>query len=146
LFFRSSRHCVFAPEGQTINPDFYVVVLRCVRDAARRKQHEMWTAPSWLLHHDNVPAHTGLSIRQLLTKHSIPIVPQPPYSPDLSPKLPLKEEDFRQFKTSSLMWRMTWRRYHKHLSNSASKCRKGSGRGTLLRNGTILKGLIFNEL
>jgi hypothetical protein len=39
---------------------------------------------SWLLHHDNVPAHTAFSIRQFLAKHSIPIPPQPPYSPDLS--------------------------------------------------------------
>jgi hypothetical protein len=39
---------------------------------------------SWLLHHNNVPAHTAFSIRQFLAKHSIPTPPQPPYSPDLS--------------------------------------------------------------
>jgi transposase len=44
----------------------------------------MWTAGSWLLHHDNAPAHTVLSIRQFLAKHSIPTLPYPPYSPDLS--------------------------------------------------------------
>jgi hypothetical protein len=26
----------------------------------------------------------ALSIREFLTKHSIPVVPQPPYSPDLA--------------------------------------------------------------
>jgi transposase len=45
----------------------------------------MWTAGSWLLHHNNVPAHTTLSIRKFFAKHSIPTIPQSPYSPDLSP-------------------------------------------------------------
>jgi histone-lysine N-methyltransferase SETMAR len=45
----------------------------------------MWTAGSWLLNLDNAPAHTVLPIRQFLAKHSIPNLPQPPYSPDLSP-------------------------------------------------------------
>jgi histone-lysine N-methyltransferase SETMAR len=45
----------------------------------------MWTAGSWLFHHDNAPAHTSLSVRKFMTKHSIPTLPQPPYSPDLSP-------------------------------------------------------------
>jgi histone-lysine N-methyltransferase SETMAR len=38
-----------------------------------------------LLHHDSAPAHTALSGRQFLAKHLIPTLPQPPYSPDLSP-------------------------------------------------------------
>jgi transposase len=45
----------------------------------------MWTAGKWLLRHDNGPAHTALSVRQLLAKHSIPTLPQLPYSPDLFP-------------------------------------------------------------
>jgi transposase len=43
----------------------------------------MWTAGSWLLHHDNAPAHSV--VRQFLAKHPIYTIPQPPYSPDLSP-------------------------------------------------------------
>ena len=39
----------------------------------------------WMLHHDNAPCHTALSITEFLAKRSIPVVPQPPYSPDLSP-------------------------------------------------------------
>jgi transposase len=70
----------------------------------------MWTVRSWILH----PAHAALSIRQFLAKHSVPTLPLPPYSPDLSSlnffyslslKLPLKEEDFTQWKTSSLVRR-----------------------------------------
>jgi hypothetical protein len=44
----------------------------------------MWTEGSWLLNHDNVPAHIILSIRQVLAKYSIPTLPQPLYSPHLS--------------------------------------------------------------
>jgi histone-lysine N-methyltransferase SETMAR len=38
-----------------------------------------------VLHHDNAPAHTALSIREFLARKNIPILPHPPYSPDLAP-------------------------------------------------------------
>jgi len=38
-----------------------------------------------MLHHDNGPCHTAVSINEFLSEKSIPVVPQPPYSPDLSP-------------------------------------------------------------
>jgi hypothetical protein len=37
------------------------------------------------LHHDNAPAHTALSFREFLGKKCIPVLPQAPYSPHLSP-------------------------------------------------------------
>jgi hypothetical protein len=112
-------HYEFPLEDKKVNRYFYQVVLRCLWNAVWRKWPEMWTVGSWLLHCDNAPVHTVLSIRQLLAKHSIPTLPQHPYSHDISPlnflyslnsKLPLKE-DFKQWKTSSLMRRMTWRWY-----------------------------------
>jgi histone-lysine N-methyltransferase SETMAR len=38
----------------------------------------------WLLHNDNAPCHAALSVREFLVKHSISVVPHPPYSPDLA--------------------------------------------------------------
>ena len=38
-----------------------------------------------MLHHDNTPAHSALSIRQFLTGRNVPTLEQPPYSPDLVP-------------------------------------------------------------
>jgi transposase len=38
-----------------------------------------------MLHHDNAPCHTAVSINEFLAEKSTPVVPQPPYSPDLSP-------------------------------------------------------------
>jgi transposase len=74
-----------SPLKVRVHHDFYVAVLRCLQDEVHRKGPEMWTVRSWLLHHNNVPARTALSIRQFLAKHSIPTLPQPSYSPELSP-------------------------------------------------------------
>ena len=39
-----------------------------------------------MVHHDNAPYHTALSVKVFLTSKGIPVVPQPPpYSHDLSP-------------------------------------------------------------
>jgi len=40
---------------------------------------------TWMLHHDNAPCHAAVSINEFLAETSIPVVPQPPYLPDLSP-------------------------------------------------------------
>ena len=39
----------------------------------------------WLLHHDNAPAHTSLTVREFLTKNNMTTIPHPAYSPDLVP-------------------------------------------------------------
>jgi hypothetical protein len=41
----------------------------------------MWKNGSWILHHDNAPAHNALSVKLFLAKHK----KHPPYSPDLAP-------------------------------------------------------------
>ena len=40
---------------------------------------------AWMLHHDNARCHTAISVNECLAKKGISVVPQPPYSPDLSP-------------------------------------------------------------
>ena len=40
---------------------------------------------AWALHHDNAPAHTAHSIQVFLASHGIPVIQQPPYSPDMAP-------------------------------------------------------------
>ncbi|GFS77214.1 protein GVQW3 [Trichonephila clavipes] len=42
----------------------------------------------WQILHDNLniaPAHSVLSVKRFLAKHSIPVLEHPPYSPDLAP-------------------------------------------------------------
>jgi hypothetical protein len=40
--------------------------LKRLRDTVRRKRPELWQSGEWLLHQDNAPAHTALSVRQFL--------------------------------------------------------------------------------
>ena len=51
----------------------------------REKKREPWETGSWLLCHDNVPAHNALGIREFLAKNNIAVLEQLPYSPDLAP-------------------------------------------------------------
>ena len=51
----------------------------------RRKRPELWEDQTWMLHHNNKPAHTSLLICSYLAKHQISIVLHPPYSPELAP-------------------------------------------------------------
>jgi len=103
VFFdsRGIVHKQFVPPGQTVNHAFYKGVLERLRKLIQRVRTDL--ADDWVLHHDNVPAHTALSIREFLAKKNIPILPHPPYSPDLAPcdfylfsklKLKLKDHHF----------------------------------------------------
>jgi len=80
-------HFEFVPQGQTVNRQFYLEVLKRLRDAVRRKRPELWWSGEWLLHHDNAPAHTALSVRQFLTKNRMTTASHHPYSPDLHPAI-----------------------------------------------------------
>jgi hypothetical protein len=85
LFFFNSQGIVnkeFVPQGQTQSNFLWEVLER----------HRKWVelvrpgiARTWLLHHDNAPCHTAVSINDFLAEKSMPVVPQPPFSPDLSP-------------------------------------------------------------
>jgi len=78
-------HKEFVPPGQTVNAAFYVEVLRCLRENVQRKRPDQWQNNTWLLHHDNAPAHAVLLTRRFLTDNNMTLVPHPPYLPDLAP-------------------------------------------------------------
>ena len=87
-----------------VNKQMYQEVLARLRDAVRRKRPELWKNQTWILHHDNAPAHASLLIRSYLAKHQTSVVPHPPYSPNLTPadfflfpklKTTLKERRFQ---------------------------------------------------
>ena len=64
---------------------FYVEVLQRLLENVRRKCPDHWRNNTWLLHHDNAPAHAALLTRRFLTDNNMTVVPHPPYSPDLAP-------------------------------------------------------------
>ena len=73
------------PRGETVNKEFYLNVLKCLREGMRRKGPKACTNNTWMLHHDNAPAHASLLICEFLTKHEMTVVPQPPCSSDMAP-------------------------------------------------------------
>jgi hypothetical protein len=85
LYWKGIVHHEFVPRGETVNKEFYLKVVKRLREAVRRKRPEAWTNKTWMLHHDNAPAHASLPICEFLVKQETIVVPQPPYSPDLAP-------------------------------------------------------------
>jgi hypothetical protein len=83
--YHGIMHHSYAPEGQTINKEYYLEVFRHLRDAVRRKRPDLWASCNWQLHPDNAPAHSSHLIQSFLTEHGIPAVCQAPYSPDIAP-------------------------------------------------------------
>ena len=76
-------HKEFVPPGQTVNHAFYKDVLERLRKWVQRVRRDI--EDDWVLQQDNAPAQTALSIRDFLAKKNIPVLPHPPYSPDLAP-------------------------------------------------------------
>ena len=83
--WKGSVHHEFFPRGETVNKDFYLKVMERLREAVRRKKPEAWTNKTWMLHHDNAPVHALLLIREFFAKQEKIVMPQSPYSPDLTP-------------------------------------------------------------
>jgi len=78
-------HYEYVPQGQTVNQQFYLQVLKRLRLGVSRKRPQKRAAGAWAPHHDNAPAHTAHSMQVFLASHGIPVVQQPPYFPDMAP-------------------------------------------------------------
>ena len=76
-------HTEFVPQVRTVNRFYCRAILERLRKRVVRVRPSI--ADNWRLHHDNAPCHTAISVIEFLAKKGIPVVPQPPYSPDLSP-------------------------------------------------------------
>ena len=55
-------HFKFLPQGQTVNQYVYKEILRRLMRSAWDKRRDLWENNAWVLHHDNAPAHSALSI------------------------------------------------------------------------------------
>lgn len=108
VFFdiRGLVHHEFVPTGQTVNKEYYLSVLRRLREKIRHKRPELWANNSWIFHDDNAPSHRAAVVNDFKTKNSFNNIDQPPYSPDLAPcdfflfpklKLPLRGTRFDSF-------------------------------------------------
>ena len=82
---RGIVHYEFVPTGQTVNQVYYLEALERLREKVRWKRPELFANNSWILHHDNAPAHTALSVREFLVTKQITVLEHPAYSLDLAP-------------------------------------------------------------
>ena len=83
------HHQHFHPD-QTITKQYYIEVLRQLRDAVRRKQSQLWASGDWQLHHDMrlpilQPSCMLVFFGGRGANYHITLVCQPPYSPHLTP-------------------------------------------------------------
>ncbi|CAK9833043.1 Mariner Mos1 transposase [Anthophora retusa] len=101
--YRGVVHSEFLPDGQTVNKEYYLSVMRRLRENIRRKRPDVWKNNSWILHHDNAPSYTSILVHEFLAKNSTNAIEQAPYSPDMAPcdcflfpklKLPLRGRRF----------------------------------------------------
>ena len=71
---------------------------KSLREKVRWKWPKLFAKNSWILHHDNAPAHMALSMRDFLATKQITVLEHSAYSPDLAPRdfflFPLKGRHF----------------------------------------------------
>ena len=87
LFFDSQGpvHINFLPEGETVTSEYFVSVLRELRESIRRKRPQLWQSQNFILHMDNASSHTAGNTALYLHKNNFDTLQHPPYSPDLAP-------------------------------------------------------------
>ena len=51
-------HFEFLPQGQTVNQYVCKKILRQLMRSVRDKRRDLWENNTWVLHHDNAPAHS----------------------------------------------------------------------------------------
>ena len=81
---RGILHREFVPPGQTVNQEFYLEILRRLRENVRRKRRELWRSGDSFLDHDNAPAHTAVC-DPVFGLSGMDHCSHPPYSSDVTP-------------------------------------------------------------
>jgi hypothetical protein len=76
-------HYEFVPTGQTVIQVYYLEVLK--RACGKVGNDPNFLPKTWILHHDNAPAHMALSVREFLASKQITVLEHPPYSLNLAP-------------------------------------------------------------
>jgi len=129
-------HHKLLPHGQMLNKEYYLQVMKRLREAARRKMPDLWKGNKWLLHRVNAPVHSSLLIWDFLTKHETMLVPQPLCSPDLAQadfflftklKSLLKAQWLESVKESKAYLLQSYTALQKSHSKNASKTGRDAG-------------------
>ena len=87
VFFDSNgkMHPEVLTQACNVNKKYYREVMLRLHKVIRQKSTELWKNQSWILHHNNLPAHTSMLVSELFAKSKTVSMTQTPYSPDLAP-------------------------------------------------------------
>ena len=75
----------WVPTGQTVNKEYYVVVLREFRKRFQGKRLALFKSGQWHFHRDNAPVYDSILVTDYLTRMGIKTLSHPHYSLDLAP-------------------------------------------------------------
>jgi hypothetical protein len=84
-YAKGNIHHEFVDKLDIVNQVYCLEVQKRLREKVRRKRPELFADNSWILHQDNAPAHTALSVREFLASKQITVLEHPPCSQDLAP-------------------------------------------------------------
>ena len=97
-------HNEFLPQDKAVNQHVYKEILQRLLCSVKEKRRDLRESNTWLLYHDNTPAHTALNIQEFRADKNITMLEKPPirqillhltfsFSPNL--KTSLKEHIFQ---------------------------------------------------
>lgn len=78
-------HQEILSEGQTLNVEFYVTVLKHLLLSIQRVCTEMYRNSKLSLLHGNTCPHIAIHVRNFLERHYVSVTSHPPYTPDRGP-------------------------------------------------------------
>lgn len=85
VFFDSQGVVYTTYTSNTINSNAYIESVRECNHKLSRKRRASKRGWNFRLHHDNAKVHTSKATMDFLGEKGLPVVPHPPYSPDLAP-------------------------------------------------------------
>ena len=113
---RGMVHCGFLPQDQTVN-QVYKQIRQRLFCSVREKNQDLWESDTWLLHHNDAPALTALSIRKLLAEKNIVVLKHSPihqvllrvtFSFSSKLKTSLKEHIFKHGRYKNAITKELW--------------------------------------
>ena len=72
--YRGVVHSQFFPEGQTVNKEYYLGVMKRLREQIRQKRADLLKENSWILCNDNAPSHKAIIVNEFLARNSPNII------------------------------------------------------------------------
>jgi hypothetical protein len=81
LFTVNSLHKASQSVSQSVSHAYCVQILKQLWETVRREMPELWPN-DWILHHENIPTHKALSVKQFLAQISITVMKHPYLAPN----------------------------------------------------------------